>query len=89
MEIVKLQAREKRIRITDETESTVETWKICADYVYYGLYRNKLIIDLEKNKMQQERKDFKEKLLRENALASKKMTALEKNYRDQLDMLSE
>lgn len=39
--------------------------------------------------MQQERKDFKEKLLRENALASKKMTALEKNYRDQLDMLSE
>lgn len=48
-----------------------------------------MIIDLEKNKMQQERKDFKEKLLRENALASKKMTALEKNYRDQLDMLSE
>ena len=42
------------------------------------------MLRLEKEKKIQEKKDFKETLIKENNEAVKRMTSLEKWYRDQL-----
>lgn len=48
-----------------------------------------MVLKLEKEKEIQEKKDFKENLIKENQEAVRRITSLEKWYKDKLDLMRE
>ena len=73
---VKDEERKERVWRGDENASTAPEGNVRKKDVIYPICSNNLIVKLEKEKNIQEKKDFKENLIRENEEAVKRMTAL-------------